>query len=187
MVRNYTLPARLASEKRLQNEFRQQCRTFDVDRQIIYEQSDHDWPFDVFGCTQREPIQNVGKVETREGRLLTFPNILQHRVDPFKLADPSKPGHRKIVALFLVDPNIKITSTAFVPCQQQEWWWEAIMATDSENESTRSVLKHKPALRKVPLELLGAILEDVEYPFDMKQAKALRLELMSERRVFIRF
>ncbi|KAF9481710.1 hypothetical protein BDN70DRAFT_876031 [Pholiota conissans] len=69
-------------------------------------------------------------VDTREGRLLMFPNTWQHRVGPFKLVDPSKPGHRKIVALFLVDSYINIISImAYVPCQQQQqqwWWWDCI-------------------------------------------------------------
>ncbi|KAG5633649.1 hypothetical protein DXG03_006869, partial [Asterophora parasitica] len=85
-----------------------------------------DWFPTVFGCENEGPmLQDVGSVDTREGRLLTWPNVLQHRVHPFSLADPTKPGHRKIVALFLVDPNIRIISTANVPCQQREWWAEA--------------------------------------------------------------
>jgi hypothetical protein len=44
----------------------------------------------------------------------------------FKLVDRTKPGHRKILALFLVDPNIKIISSANVPCQRKDWWREEI-------------------------------------------------------------
>ncbi|KAF8202926.1 hypothetical protein BJ912DRAFT_1018769 [Pholiota molesta] len=89
---------------------------------INYEQDRTAWLNPIYGCEQEGPsVQDVGGVDTREGRLLTFPNILQHCVGPFKLADPTKPGHRKIVALFLIDPHIKIISTAHVPCQQQEW------------------------------------------------------------------
>ena len=43
--------------------------------------------------------------------LLAFPNVVQHRVSPFRLADPTRPGHRKLLALFLVDPHIRILST----------------------------------------------------------------------------
>ena len=56
-----------------------------------------------------------------EGRLVTFPNTVQHRVAPFALADPTKPGHRKILALFLIDPHRRVISTANVPPQQAEW------------------------------------------------------------------
>lgn len=58
---------------------------------------------------------------TSEGRLVTFPNILHHQVQPFRLADSTKPGHRKLLALFLVDPNINVISTADVPCQRADW------------------------------------------------------------------
>jgi hypothetical protein len=51
-------------------------------------------------------VQTIGNVECREDRLIRFPNTLQHLVGPFELEDPTKPGHRKILALFLVDPNV---------------------------------------------------------------------------------
>ncbi|KAG5747133.1 hypothetical protein H9Q70_010189 [Fusarium xylarioides] len=77
------------------------------------------------GCT----IQNVGSVLTREKRALFFPNVFQHHVNSFKLADPTKPGHRKILALFLVDPAIPVISTANVPPQRQDWWPEELGPT----------------------------------------------------------
>ncbi|KAF8901528.1 hypothetical protein CPB84DRAFT_1771012 [Gymnopilus junonius] len=36
----------------------------------------------------------------------------------------------KILALFLVDPHIKILSTAHVPPKQKEWWQEEICRMD---------------------------------------------------------
>ncbi|KAF9527148.1 hypothetical protein CPB83DRAFT_816168 [Crepidotus variabilis] len=148
---------------------------------VSYAQNDNGWLWDIFGCKQEGgAVQELGSVETREGRLLTFPNILQHRVDKFELADPTKPGHRKIVALFLVDPNIKVISTAHVPCQQQEWWWECIMAGDNTFKRGGG-----PAVDQIPIELQGNILEDVDFPMSLDDAKALRLELMDERRVYV--
>lgn len=41
---------------------------------------------------------------------------------PFELVDSTKPGHRKILALFLVNPRHPIISTANIPCQQKAWW-----------------------------------------------------------------
>ncbi|WKT53633.1 Protein of unknown function DUF4246 [Fusarium oxysporum f. sp. vasinfectum] len=58
-------------------------------------------------------IQSVGSVLTREKCALFFPNIFQHHINSFKLADPIKPGHRKILALFLVDPAILGISNAY--------------------------------------------------------------------------
>lgn len=142
--------------------------------EVDYEQDHHDWLEAVFGCQQDGPaVQYVGTVDTPEGRLLTWPNILQHQVQPFKLADPSKPGHRKILALFLVDPNIRIISTANVPCQQREWWSQAIRAG-------------KGVLSSLPAELQDNVFEGVEeFPISLEEAKALRLELMEERKNFV--
>ncbi|KAF8202924.1 hypothetical protein BJ912DRAFT_942328, partial [Pholiota molesta] len=132
------------------------------DLNLSYPQDVSGWLAPIYGCRLDGPsVQDVGGVDTREGRLLTFPNILQHRVGPFELANPTKPGHRKIVALFLVDPNIKVISTAHVPCQQQEWWH-----------------------RILPRELQDHILGDVDFPISLQEAKELRQELMKERMVF---
>ena len=106
-------------------------------------------------------IQDSGSVLTREGRLITFPNIIQHRVDGFRLQDPTKPGHRKIVLLLLVNPNVKILSSAKIPCQRKDWW--------DEYRASR-----------------GGDLMDVDdlspdFPLTMDEAKEMRLKLMEER------
>ncbi|KAF9523655.1 hypothetical protein CPB83DRAFT_862555 [Crepidotus variabilis] len=152
---------------------------------LRYRQHDGEWILPIFGLDNGQPaVQELGSVDTKEGRLLTFPNILQHRVGPFELADPSKSGHRKIVALFLVDPHIKVISTAHVPCQQQDWWWQKVMATDKSHPA--AMLKGvRPSVSQVPLELQKGILQDVDFPFDLEQAKELRLELMEERKAFV--
>lgn len=49
----------------------------------------------------------------------------QHRVSSFRLKDATKPGHRRFLALWLVDPHERIVSTANVPPQQKDWWMEA--------------------------------------------------------------
>jgi hypothetical protein len=117
-------------------------------------------------------VQEVGDVVTKEGRLITFPNLLQHRVKPFKLADPTRPGHRKIVALFLVDPHIRVISTANIPPQQHHWWVE-----EAANEEP---------LLKLPPELRNEIARHAsDFPIGMEEAKELRLELMEERKNFV--
>ena len=92
--------------------FRQMCldeNTFDIG----YEQNDDRWLSEVFGCEDGEStVQDVGSVETREGRMVSFSNVLQHRVSPFELEDKTLPGHRKILAIFLVDPHVRIISYA---------------------------------------------------------------------------
>ncbi|KAI1038215.1 hypothetical protein LB503_012108 [Fusarium chuoi] len=73
------------------------------------------------GGLARSSVQSYGDVDTPEGRLLAFPNVFQHRGSSFKGQDPTKPGHRRFIALWLVDPHRRILSTANVP-QQKNWW-----------------------------------------------------------------
>ena len=66
--------------------------------------------------------KRIGSVATPQGRLITFPNVLEHRLEPLKLKDPTKPAHYRVIKLFLVDPNYQICSTRNVPPQQFDWW-----------------------------------------------------------------
>jgi hypothetical protein len=118
-------------------------------------------------------VQLIGDILTKEGRIITFPNIFQHRVLPFSLSDKTKPGHRKILALFLVDPHITVISSAHVPCQQKEWWMEE--------------LREQHVFPKIPVEIVQEVVDKVdEFPIGMDEAKSLRLELMNERKNFVR-
>ena len=145
--------------------FRQQSNNvLGLDRGELLEWFPYIYGYDGFGSATQEG----GSVDTREGRLLTFPNILQHRVGLFKLADPTKPGHRKIIVLFLVDPNIRIISTAHVPCQRRDWWWEEV---NSE--------KPPLMLDSLPAELNQIILDAVEFPIVIKEARS---RLMNKRK-----
>ena len=113
-------------------------------------------------------MQVVGQVSTREDRFLVFPNVLQHCVQPFQLADATRPGHRKILALFLVDLTIRIPSTANIPPQQRDWWAKQI------NE--------EGLLSKLSPEISEHIYDEVEdFPLGIEQAKQVRAELMAER------
>lgn len=143
-----------------------------------YPQGQHDWLTEVFGCSNQEAaVQEVGSVTCSEGRLLTFPNILQHQVQPFSLEDAAKPGHRKILALFLVDPGIRIVSTGNVPPQQKDWW--------SEEVETQTASSGK-ALGKLSAELKEKVFQEVEdFPMSMERAKELRLKLMEERKAYV--
>lgn len=129
----------------------------------------------IFGCETGDSfLQFVGSVETREGRLLTFPNILHHQVHPFSLVDRTKPGHLKILALFLVDPHLPILSTANVPCQQRDWWRDHIAQLGT-------------GLDRFPVELRDAVFDWVthDFPISLDEAKDLRLELMDERKAYV--
>lgn len=138
-----------------------------------YEQGDFDHLERTFGIENEGPaIQELGHVNTREGRLIAFPNVLQHRVEPFSLADRSKPGHRKIVALFLVDPYVRIPSTAHVPPQQKSWWQRMLYRIDR--------------VADLPPEVAEGIVDAPDsLPISLEEAKRIREELMDERRLFV--
>ena len=74
-------------------------------------------------------MQNVGSTVTQEGRCFAFPNIYQHLVSPFRLADGMRAGHRKILAFLLVDSDITIPSATTVGPQQDAWMRRAVKGT----------------------------------------------------------
>ncbi|KAJ2636597.1 hypothetical protein GGF40_002904 [Coemansia sp. RSA 1286] len=150
-----------------------------VDEEIDYEQSDQrglDLAYGMFTRSREEgeddefeiPIsQEIGGVRSKQGRCLVFPNVYQHRVSGFELADKTKPGHRKILAFFFIDPSTRIPSTEIVPPQQQDWWAESAMAAGP--------------LADLPLVVGREVLKNIDFPVSLDAAKKLRLELMDER------
>lgn len=155
--------------------FRTKVSTDEISR-LQYRQDDSDGVCHIFDIEPNGPgIQSIGKVLTKEGRLLAFPNVLQHQVQPFELADPTRPGHRKILALFLIDPFQRVISTANVPPQQRDWWLEAL----EEDREGR--------LNTLPPELKKQVLDDVDdFPITLEEAKKIREELMDERKAFVK-
>lgn len=150
--------------------FRQSVEDGGMD--LPYLQDDHRAVETIHGFKNEDPtIQDLGRVFTPEGRLLTFPNTMQHKVQPFELANPSRPGHRKILALFLVDPHLRIISTADVPCQQKKCWEEQVRGIG--------------LLATTPGELTQQILDSVNFPVSLDVAKQQRAELMEERKTFV--
>jgi hypothetical protein len=108
-----------------------------------YEQDDRKGVREVYGVGDEDAMNQVlGSAETRAGRVLAFPNILQHYVDPFRLADPSRPGHRKILVFFLVDPSVTIVSTSDVP-PQQPWSATSTMTLEQAREFRRQLMQER--------------------------------------------
>ncbi|MET9536280.1 DUF4246 domain-containing protein [Streptomyces sp. NPDC006553] len=104
-----------------------------------YEQNDDNGMRDVYGLEDEDALNQVlGSASTPAGRCLAFPNILQHRVGSFRLTDPTRAGHRKILAFFLVDPSEKIVSTSDVPPQQP--WSDTSSMTLEQAEDFREQL-----------------------------------------------
>ena len=66
---------------------------------VNYPQDRHEFIHEIFGIKPRrgdtQVTQNLGGWCFNSGtRLLVFPNILQHCVSPFSLANKSQPDHR---------------------------------------------------------------------------------------------
>ncbi|KAG8912827.1 hypothetical protein FRC01_004875, partial [Tulasnella sp. 417] len=143
-----------------------------------YEQNDSEgirltWGLESGG--QRNQV--VGAVKTFANRCVAFPNVYQHQVSSFRLIDPTKPGHHKIVALFLVDPENRISSTSDIPPQQSHWTREAIFEALVKDNQTMKV--------PLPVELVDMVADQVDNVMTLDEAKAYRLELMDERTAFI--
>ncbi|KAJ2128176.1 hypothetical protein IW136_006180, partial [Coemansia sp. RSA 678] len=144
-----------------------------VEEYFDYEQGDHDGVNRAYGIFEDDHsdevqlAQKIGGVQAKNGRCIVFPNIYQHQVSGFKLADPTKPGHRKILAFFFIDPTTRIPSTEIVPPQQREWWSETVM--------------ERGAMGNLPVLVKEQIAKHVDFPISLAEAKELRLKLMEER------
>ena len=140
---------------------------------LEYEQNDfRGWDV-VYGFTDDDPLnQPLGHIVAAEGKCVAFPNVYQHRVEPFELADPTRPGHRKILCFFLVNPEVEILSTTRVSPQQEDWVMEEV--------------GRAPALQDLPVELFKLIAEHVcEGLLSREEAERHREELMQERSNFV--
>ncbi|MFF8828501.1 DUF4246 domain-containing protein [Streptomyces sp. NPDC015131] len=108
-----------------------------------YEQNDDNGLREVYGLEDQDALNQVlGSVATPAGRCLAFPNVLQHRVGSFRLADPTRPGHRKILAFFLVDPSRRIVSTSDVP-PQQPWAETSTMTLEQAKEYREELMRER--------------------------------------------
>lgn len=142
---------------------------------LSIEQDDALGAMRVWGMKRHGPAnQRVGGTPTPAGRCLAFPNIYQHKVSPFELVDKTKPGHRKIVALFLLDPEHPRFSTTDIPPQQAEWY-EVAMQQAPETS----------LFRKLPAEIMKETTRQLPYLMTLEEAEKYRLELMDERTAFI--
>lgn len=91
----------------------------EVIKEPEYDQNDDEGVEQVYGLNDEDALnQPLGYLLTQTDRCIAFPNMFQHRVEPFSLIDKTKSGHRKIVVFFLVNPEHRILSTANVPPQQ---------------------------------------------------------------------
>jgi len=146
-------------------------QTWTKETSYDYEQNDYDALQTILDFDPDDDCstQELGFVTSPQGRFLTWPNTMPHRVNSFELADKTIPGHRRFLVLWLVDPNYRVCSTRNVPPQQHRWWAEA--ASAKANFASR-----------LPQETVDHIMKETnEWPMGMEEARRIRLELMKER------
>ncbi|RPD53852.1 hypothetical protein L226DRAFT_495143 [Lentinus tigrinus ALCF2SS1-7] len=155
--------------------FRMQVGTDPECSDMEYQRNDGQGWRAAFGLSNEDSAlnQELGYILAEEDKCVAFPNIYQHCVEPFELADRTRPGHRKILAFFLTDPfNAIVHSTTMVPPQQREWYLDE--------------MERVPALRKLPRELFDIIASyALEGTITRAEAEADREELMEERKNFV--
>ncbi|RAH85962.1 hypothetical protein BO86DRAFT_137864 [Aspergillus japonicus CBS 114.51] len=114
--------------------------------------------------------QDKGAVSLSQGRVIAFPNLLEHRAEPFSLADSSRPGHYRTITLHLVDPHYRICSTRNVPPPQHHWWAQAA------GETLR-------AAARLPQEIIDKILQHTgSWPMGLPEARRHRHAFWKEHR-----
>ncbi|CRG86737.1 hypothetical protein PISL3812_03748 [Talaromyces islandicus] len=141
---------------------------------IEFDRGDTVWLEQIFGLHNNEPaVQEVGGVKILDGRAITWPNTLQHR-GVLELEDKTKPGYAQILQFMLIDPNIRVISTANVPPQRLDWKHEVDVAPV---DVTKLSLEEK--LKVIPRE--------GRYPWALQEAKDILHEARIERQEFNRY
>ncbi len=107
-----------------------------------------------------------------QGRLVAFPNVLETRINPFRLADRTKPGRFRWLTLYLVDPHYRVCSTRNVPPQQHDWWAEGVS-------------RELAAAAGLSQEIMDQIMQDTDsWPMGMDEAQWHREQLVKERGLY---
>lgn len=101
--------------------------------------------------------ESLGSLTVHEGLFASFPNFYQHYVSPFELKDKTKPGIRKIIVFFLVDPLKDVLSTDDIAPQQLEWYEDGLLDIPNRDQLMR-------------------------WAMSFETAKDYRVDLMSERK-----
>ncbi|KAF7300076.1 hypothetical protein MKEN_01330700 [Mycena kentingensis (nom. inval.)] len=142
-----------------------------------YGQNDFVCPIVMYGLAARDPcVQEIGSIQTLPGRAVAFPNLYQHQVSPFRLQDATKPGTRKILVFFLVDPTVKVPSASNV-APQQAWFMREILLEIARDPGSR--------LGALPVELIDLVADVIPGTMTREAAEAVREELMEERSIMI--
>jgi hypothetical protein len=114
--------------------------------------------------------------ETPAGRILCFPNNIQHCVTSIS-NDSEEIGYRKILCFFLINPKITILSSSHVPEQQ----WERVV----KKLRIQLILVTNAIQKKLPKEIILLICDFAKYGFTLQEAKEHRLALMKQRKFIV--
>ena len=145
-------------------------------REPFYEQNDVIGTESWYGLRDDDPLnQELGGVVVKEGRIVAFPNTMQHCVQPFELQDKTKRGHRKILVYFLVNPMNRIVSTASIPPQILEW------ASFHPQSPLHLILNSLG----VSDDVVAYIFTYLDFPMHRTEAEQIRESLMHERSYFV--
>lgn len=114
-------------------------------------------------------LDEIGRVQVHSGRLVAYYAADGYRHSKCRLRDPTKPGHRKMLYMMLVDPKKPVISTASVAPQRSDWWIREIRL-----QGTR--------LGRLPREIFDMIMAQVgDFPIDMKRARIIRDKVEKQR------
>ncbi|KAF4766331.1 hypothetical protein HAV15_010985 [Penicillium sp. str.  len=141
--------------------------------EIEHEPNDFIWLRQVFGMQNNEPaIQYPGSICGNVGRVIMYPSTVEHKFTRFELKDKTKSGHARALVFFLVDPNIRIISTANVPPQRLDW------TKEMPGEDV------KEGLQKLALDNMKS---KGDMPMSLEEALETRMKVLQEIGEFTRY
>lgn len=142
--------------------------------EVEHEPNDFIWLKQVYGLENGEPaVQRTGSIRARIGRMIMFPSTIQHRMTRFELKDKSKPGHSRSLVFYLIDPNIRVISTANIPPQRLDWTMDIKEDGDLKAAMARVALDNRD--------------EKGDMPMSLSEALETRLDVLNELIEFMRY
>lgn len=142
--------------------------------EVEHDPSDFIWLRQVFGLENGEPaIQYPGSTRANVGRVVMYPSTIEHKFTRFELKDRSKSGYTRAIVFFLVDPNIRIISTANIAPQRVDW-----------TKDIPPGMGVKEGLQKLALDNID---EKGDMPMSLREALDMRLEVLEDVAEFTRY
>lgn len=138
-------------------EFRSIIETGSLE-EVEHEPNDFIWLQQVFGLQNGEPaIQHSGTIHCKLGRTVMLPSTVQQRLTRVELKDKSKAGYMRALVFYLIDPNIRIISTANIPPQRLDWTLDTETNGDLKSAMAKLALDNKDKRGPMPMSLDEAL------------------------------